>query len=78
MFMSLHSKDIKEPKILVDLINDEDFQGVDDFEKHPVCMTIGNSVIYLRVEEAHELAIKLNVKLQDLDRRRISQWNKGV
>lgn len=79
MFMSFHNKDKSNPKIEVNLFEDQDFQGVSEFEKHPVCVVIEGSVIYLRAEEAQELAEKLNRTMRELDRRRINNsWNKGV
>lgn len=79
MFMSYHNKDKSNPKINVNLFEDSDFQGVNDFERHPVCVEVEGAILYFRAEEAHELAVKLNKTLQELDRRRINNsWGKGV
>jgi hypothetical protein len=78
MFMSLHTKDQVGAKIEVELMEDGDFAGINEFERHPVCMVMGDFVAYLRPEEAHKLAVNLNNVLQELDRRRIQAWKKGV
>jgi hypothetical protein len=77
MFMSLHTKDQVGAKIEVELMEDGDFAGINEFEKHPVCMVMGDFVAYLRPEEAHKLAVKLNKVLRDIDSRRLKAWKPG-
>lgn len=71
--MSIVTKDVIDPNIQVELTDDTDFKGVNDFRDFPIMLAVnpGTLVLYMRKQEADNLAQQLNQRLLELDRREL-------
>ena len=71
--MSIVTKDVIDPNIQVELTDDTDFKGVNDFRDFPTMLAVnpGTLVLYMRKQEADNLAQQLNQRLLELDRREL-------
>ena len=78
MFLSIHIKDVKKPKIDVEIVDECEMGGVSECDKHPfVIMLQGEHAGmngYMRYEEAQEFATRLNQKLRDYEAEKLKSW----
>lgn len=68
-FMIVHTKDAVSPEITVRILENDG--ALDEFEEHPVSISVNDWNCFLRRSEADDLASKLNLILRILDRREL-------